>query len=218
MNIAIIGGTGDMGYGLALRLAKAGHRVIIGSRTAERAEEAAKAARETTGSATVSGAENAQAVAQAELVILSVPSAGHRATVESLREALTGKPVLDITVPLAFKPLRYAPPAEGSNALETAAILGEGCRLASGLHTISATLLSDLEHPVEANALVVGNDQELKDTVLNLSREIGITAYDAGTLNLSCALESQTPMLIGMNKRYGSKHIGLHLIGFPGEE
>ena len=133
MNIAIIGGTGDMGYGLALRLAKAGHRVIIGSRTAERAEEAAKAARETTGSATVSGAENAQAVAQAELVILSVPSAGHRATVESLREALTGKPVLDITVPLAFKPLRYAPPAEGSNALETAAILGEGCRLASGL-------------------------------------------------------------------------------------
>ncbi len=214
MNIAIIGGTGDMGYGLALRLAKAGHRVIIGSRTAERAEEAAKAARETTGSATVSGAENAQAVAQAELVILSVPSAGHRATVESLREALTGKPVLDITVPLAFKPLRYAPPAEGSNALETAAILGEGCRLASGLHTISATLLSDLEHPVEANALVVGNDQELKDTVLNLSREIGITAYDAGTLNLSCALESQTPMLIGMNKRYGSKHIGFKLIGF----
>ena len=214
MNIAIIGGTGDMGYGLALRLAKAGHRVIIGSRTAERAEEAAKAARETTGSATVSGAENAQAVAQAELVILSVPSAGHRATVESLREALTGKPVLDITVPLAFKPLRYAPPAEGSNALETAAILGEGCRLASGLHTISATLLSDLEHPVEANALVVGNDQELMDTVLNLSREIGITAYDAGTLNLSCALESQTPMLIGMNKRYGSKHIGFKLIGF----
>ena len=214
MNIAIIGGTGDMGYGLALRLAKAGHRVIIGSRTAERAEEVAKAARETTGSATVSGAENAQAVAQAELVILSVPSAGHRATVESLREALTGKPVLDITVPLAFKPLRYAPPAEGSNALETAAILGEGCRLASGLHTISATLLSDLEHPVEANALVVGNDQELKDTVLNLSREIGITAYDAGTLNLSCALESQTPMLIGMNKRYGSKHIGFKLIGF----
>lgn len=214
MNIAIIGGTGDMGYGLALRLAKAGHRVIIGSRTAERAEEAAKAARETTGSATVSGTENAQAVAQAELVILSVPSAGHRATVESLREALTGKPVLDITVPLAFKPLRYAPPAEGSNALETAAILGEGCRLASGLHTISATLLSDLEHPVEANALVVGNDQELKDTVLNLSREIGITAYDAGTLNLSCALESQTPMLIGMNKRYGSKHIGFKLIGF----
>lgn len=214
MNIAIIGGTGDMGYGLALRLAKAGHRVIIGSRTAERAEEAAKAARETTGSATVSGAENAQAVAQAELVILSVPSAGHRATVESLREALTGKPVLDITVPLAFKPLRYAPPAEGSNALETAAILGEGCHLASGLHTISATLLSDLEHPVEANALVVGNDQELKDTVLNLSREIGITAYDAGTLNLSCALESQTPILIGMNKRYGSKHIGFKHIGF----
>lgn len=214
MKIAIIGGTGDMGYGLGLRLAKAGHEVIIGSRTAERAEEAAKTACETVGDAQISGAENVAAVSKAEFVILSVPSAGHKATVESLREALAGKPVLDITVPLAFKPLRYAPPAEGSNAQETAAILGEGCRLASGFHTISATLLCDLEHPVEANALVVSNDAELKALILQLAGEIGITAYDAGTLNLACALESQTPMLIGMNKRYGSKHIGFQLIGF----
>ena len=214
MKIAIIGGTGDMGYGLGLRLAKAGHEVIIGSRTAERAQEAAKTAREETGTELISGAENAAAVASAQLVILSVPSAGHRATLESLRDALTQKPVLDITVPLAFKPLRYAPPAEGSNAQETAAILGEGCRVAAGFHTISATLLSDLAHPVEANALVVANDPELKDMILRLGEEICITAYDAGTLTLACALESQTPMLIGMNKRYGSKHIGFRLIGF----
>lgn len=214
MKIAIIGGTGSMGYGLGLRLAKAGHEVVIGSRTAERAEEAAKTACETVGVARVSGAENAAAVLQAELVVISVPSAGHKATVEGLREALSGKPVLDITVPLAFKPLRYAPPAEGSNAQETEAILGEGCRLASGFHTISAALLSDLERPVEANALVVSNDAELKTAIFKLAEEIGITAYDAGALNLACALESQTPMLIGMNKRYGSKHIGFRMIGF----
>lgn len=214
MKIAIIGGTGDMGYGLGLRLAKAGHEIVIGSRTAERAEEAARAACEAVGVGTVTGAENAAAASAAELVVISVPAAGHRATVEGLRGILSEKCVLDITVPLAFTPLRYAPPAEGSNAQETAAILGEGCRVAAGFHTISATLLTDLESPIEANALVVGNDAELKEKILVLGNEMGITVYDAGTLTLACALESQTPMLIGMNKRYGSKHIGFKLVGF----
>lgn len=214
MKIAIIGGTGDMGYGLGLRLAKAGHEIVIGSRTAERAEEAARAACEAVGVGNITGADNAAAASGAELVVISVPAAGHRATVEGLRGILSEKCVLDITVPLAFKPLRYAPPAEGSNAQETAAILGEGCRVAAGFHTISATLLTDLESPIEANALVVGNDAELKEKILALGREMGITAYDAGTLTLACALESQTPMLIGMNKRYGSKHIGFKLVGF----
>lgn len=214
MKIAIIGGTGDMGYGLGLRLARAGHEIIIGSRTAERAEEAARAACETAGTSKITGAENALAACAAELVIISVPAAGHRATVEALRGILLDKCVLDITVPLAFKPLRYAPPVEGSNAQETAAVLGEGCRVAAGFHTISATLLTDLESPIEANALVVGNNAELKEKILALGKEIGITAYDAGTLALACALESQTPMLIGMNKRYGSKHIGFQLVGF----
>lgn len=214
MKIAIIGGTGDMGYGLGLRLAKAGHEIILGSRTEERAAQAAETARAATGAAQITGMENSAAVRAAELAIIAVPSAGHKATVEGLKEELSGKAVLDITVPLAFKPLRYAPPAEGSNAQETAAILGEGCKVAAGFHTISATLLTELDSPVEANALVVGNDAELKQTVLALGEQIGITTYDAGTLSLACALESQTPMLIGMNKRYGSKHIGFRMVGF----
>lgn len=214
MKIAIIGGTGDMGYGLGLRLAKAGHEIILGSRTEERAAQAAETARAATGAAQITGMENSAAVRAAELAIIAVPSAGHKATVEGLKEELSGKVVLDITVPLAFKPLRYAPPAEGSNAQETAAILGEGCKVAAGFHTISATLLTELDSPVEANALVVGNDAELKQTVLALGEQIGITTYDAGTLSLACALESQTPMLIGMNKRYGSKHIGFRMVGF----
>ena len=214
MKIAIIGGTGNMGYGLGLRLAKANHEIVIGSRTAERAEEAAKAARALVGTSQITGAENASAAQEAELVILSVPTAGHREMVQSLRDILSHKCVLDITVPLAFKPLRYAPPLEGSNAQETAAILGEGCRVAAGFHTISATLLTDLEAPLEADALLVGNDAALKEQLLALGRGIGITVYDAGTLTLACALESQTPMLIGMNKRYGSKHIGFKIVGF----
>lgn len=214
MKIAIIGGTGDMGYGLGLRLAKAGHEIILGSRTEERAAQAAETARAATGAAQITGMENSAAVRAAELAIIAVPSAGHKATVEGLKEELSGKAVLDITVPLAFKPLRYAPPAEGSNAQETAAILGGGCKVAAGFHTISATLLTELDSPVEANALVVGNDAELKQTVLALGEQIGITTYDAGTLSLACALESQTPMLIGMNKRYGSKHIGFRMVGF----
>ena len=217
MKIAIIGGTGDMGYGLALRFGAAGHTVLIGSRQQERAAEAAQRAKEAVNGA-FCGLSNPDAVKEADLCIIAVPSAGHRATVASLREELQGKAVLDITVPMAFGPLRYAPPAEGSNALEAVSILGPDVRFVAGAHTISATLLSDLAHPVEANALVVANDPELKDMILRLGEEIGITAYDAGTLTLACALESQTPMLIGMNKRYGSKHIGFHLVGFPGED
>ena len=214
MKIAIIGGTGDMGYALGLRLARANHTVIIGSRSAERAESAAETARQATGCADICGTDNESAVRSADLVILSVPSAGHRATVECLKAELVAKPVLDITVPMAFKPLRYAPPAEGSNAQETAAILGDGCRVAAGFHTVSAVLLADLDTALDVDALVVGNDAALKEQVIALGKDIGITAYDAGTLNLACSLESHTPMLIGMNKRYGSKHIGFRLTGF----
>lgn len=214
MKIAIVGGTGDMGYGLGLRLGKAGHEVLIGSRNLEKAKEAAAAACAQVPEGAFSGCGNAEACEAADLVVLSVPSAGHRATVESLKDILRQKPVLDITVPLAFGPLRYAPPAEGSNAKETEAILGEGCRVAAGFHTVSATLLSDFSKPVEVNALVCGNQADLRAQLVALGNEIGITTYDAGTLNMACALESQTPMLIGMNKRYGSKHIGFRMIGF----
>lgn len=214
MKIAIVGGTGDMGFGLGLRLGKAGHEVLIGSRSADKANEAATLARTQVPQGTFSGGENTAVCQAADLVVISVPTAGHRATIESLKEVLRQKPVLDITVPMAFGPLRYAPPIEGSNAEETEAILGEGCRVAAGFHTVSATLLADVTKPVEVNALVCGNNADLRAQWIALGGEIGITAYDAGTLNMACALESQTPMLIGMNKRYGSKHIGFQMVGF----
>lgn len=213
MKIAVIGGTGDMGYGLALRFAKAGNEIILGSRQREKALEAATRAQEALPSEHITGEENGIAAGQAELVVIAVPSAGHRATVESLREILQGKPVLDVTIPMAFKPLRYAPPEAGSNALETAAILGENCRVACGFHTVSAVLL-ELENELRGDTLIAGNDAELKAQVMELARSIGLNAYDAGSLVLSPTVESLTPMLIGMNKRYGSKHIGIQLTGF----
>lgn len=213
MKIAIIGGTGDMGYGFALRLAKAGHEIFLGSRQLERAKDAEAEARFLIPGGRITGMDNASAVEAGELAVIAVPSAGHRSTVSQLQEQLRQKAVLDITIPLAFKPLRYAPPPEGSNALETAAILGEGCRVAAGLHTVSATLLRELDRPLDAEALFVGNNTELKRQVMALAEDIGIRGYDAGGLIFSPTVESLTPMLIGMNKRYGSNHIGVRLTG-----
>lgn len=214
MKIAVIGGTGDMGYGLALRLGKAGNEIVLGSRQREKAQLAAEKARGLVPGGQFAGEENETAIQASELAVIAVPAAGHRATVESLRTVLAEKPVLDITIPMAFKPLRYAPPAEGSDALETAAILGEGCRVAAGFHTVSVTLLLDLATPLHADTLIVGNDAALKTQIMELARSIGLQAYDAGSLLLSSTVESLTPMLIGMNHRYGSKHIGIQLTGF----
>ena len=213
MKISIIGATGDMGYGLALRLAKAGHPVVIGSRSAERAQEAAQRAREESGCDNITGMDNPAAAAAGELVVLSVPSAGHRATLEGLSEILRNKPVLDITIPMAFKPLRYAPPAEGSNALETKAVLGEECRVACGFHTVSATLLADLSRPLSGDVLILGNDAELVQTVMGLAQQIGLRPVNAGGLQFSPTVEGLTPMLIGVNKRYGLNHAGINITG-----
>lgn len=169
MKIAVIGGTGDMGYGIALRLGMAGHSVVIGSRDEARAQEAAQRAfAQLNQTGNFTGLSNEDAAAQAELCIISVPAKGHRATLTSLREVLQGKMVLDITVPMSFGPLRYDPPQEGSNALETAAILGENARIAAGMHTVSATLLQEIEKPLGVDALLVSSDKELKAMLTEL--------------------------------------------------
>ena len=183
MKIAVIGGTGDMGYGIALRLGMAGHSVVIGSRDEARAQEAAQRAfAQLNQTGDFTGLSNEDAAAQAELCIISVPAKGHRATLTSLREVLQGKMVLDITVPMSFGPLRYDPPQEGSNALETAAILGENARIAAGMHTVSATLLQEIEKPLGVDALLVSSDKELKAMLTELLAGIGMAL--AGTLLL----------------------------------
>ena len=213
MNIAVIGATGDMGYGLAMRLAKAGHHICIGSRQAEKAQEAAGRMKAECGCGNITGLANPEACIANDFIILSVPSAGHRATLESLADLLQNKQVLDVTIPLAFKPLRYAPPAEGSNALETKAVLGGNAKVAAGFHTISAELLCDITQRVEGDLLVVGDDEETVAASIRLGEEIGLRAFNAGGLVHSPTVEAITPMLIGINRRYGKRHTGIALTG-----
>jgi len=213
MNIAIIGGTGSMGFGLALRLARAGHGILIGSREAHKARDAAQRARELAPGTAVSGMSCEEAAGKADFAVLSVPSAGHRSALEALRQQLREKPVLDVTIPFAFDPLRYAPPPAGSNALETEEILGPGCRVAAGFHTISAALLMDLASPLRGDTLIAANAAAAKELTMGLAREIGLAAYDAGSLALACVLESMTTLLMSMNRRYGSNHLGIRITG-----
>ena len=213
MKLAIIGATGDMGYGLALRFARAGVEVCIGSRNLEKAQTAAEKARTECGCLNISGLDNAAACAGQDLIVIAVPSSGHRSILEKLRGAIGDTPVLDVTIPMAFQPLRYAPPPAGSNALETLEILGENAKVASGFHTVSGAMLCNLEKPVKGDLMIVGNNQELVDQVLSLGQMIGLRSFHAGSLQNAATLEALTPMIIGMNKRYKRGHIGIELTG-----
>ena len=219
MHIAIIGGTGKEGRGLALRWAHAGHEVTIGSRSAERAVEGARALTETLAQAgsqgRVAGADNAAAVAAADLAVLSVPYSAHAATLEPLRATLAGKILIDITVPLKPPKVRKVHLPEGqSAALEAQAVLGEDVRVVAALHHISSVHLSDLNHTFDCDVLVCGH-KEARAQVVKLIADLGLRALDAGPLQNSIALESLTPVLLHLNRHYKSRGCGLRITGLP---
>ena len=212
MKIAIVGGTGKEGRGLAVRWARAGHDVAVGSRDAERAKE--KAAELTAlGLGRVSGGANVDVAAAAEVVLLSIPYAAHTETLKELRDALQGKIVIDITVPLVPpKVSQVTLPAGQSAALEAQEILGPGARVVAVLHHISSVHLGDPDHALESDTLVVGDDPAARETVIGLANQLGLRALDAGVLRNSIALESLTPVLLHMNKKYKG-NAGLKIVG-----
>ena len=212
MNITVIG-AGKMGSGLAMRFAMAGHQVTIASFDRALAEEAAENARQLTGCANISSGENAAAAATADIVVMVVPVASRREVLEPLRDILREKILVDVTIPMAFNPIRYAPPAEGSNAQETHAILGEGSRVAAGFHTVSFTLLRKLDTPLSGSTLIVGSDPETAETVMTLAESIGLRPVNAGGLEFAPTVESLTPMLLGINKRCGVGGAGIDITG-----
>lgn len=219
MRIAIIGGTGKEGRGLALRWAHAGHQVTIGSRSAERGVEGAAALSETLAQAgseaRVAGADNAAAVAQAEVAVLSVPYGAHKATLESLRDALAGKILIDITVPLKPPKVRKVHLPDGqAAALEAQALLGEDARVVAALHHISSVHLADLEHEFDCDVLVCGH-KEARAEVIPLIADLGLRALDAGPLANAVALESLTPVLLHLNRHYKGRGCGLRITGLP---
>ena len=212
--IALIGGTGPEGRGLATRFALAGHRVILGSRDAARGEEAGRELASTLARTNVEGAGNDRAAAEADVVILVVPYAAHRATLEGLREALAGKIVVDAVVPMVFdRGPRPVDVPDGSAAEEAAAILGEGARVVGAFHNLSAEVLLDPTASVDADVLVTGGDAEAKQTVIALANEIaGVRGVDAGPLRFSRFVEGITLLLVGINGRYKT-HAGVRIAG-----
>ena len=204
-DIAVIGGTGPQGRGLAYRWAKHGHRVVLGSRSADRATAAAAeiSARGTAGP--VSGASNADAAAGADVVVLAVPYDGHDDLVSSLAEQLGGKTVISCVNPLGFdKRGPYGLDVPGGSAAETAAALVPSARLVGAFHHVSApSLWSEEEYLDHEDVLVCGDDADAKAVAVELARAVtSRDGVDAGRLRIARQLEPWTAVLISINKRY----------------
>jgi NADPH-dependent F420 reductase len=216
MKIGVIGGTGKEGRGLALRWARAGHDVVIGSRDAARAEASAAELGERCGRRIVGG-DNAAAAA-CDVVVVSVPYGAHEGTLRGLADALRGRIVVDLVVPLQPpKVSRVHLPPGGAAALEAQAILGEGARIVGALHHVSSTLLEDLSHEMVGDVLVCGDDRGALETVIGLVADLGMRGVEAGALANAVALEAMTPVLIHMNKRYKRHGLGLTIAGLDDE-
>ncbi|MEZ4230946.1 MAG: NADPH-dependent F420 reductase [Polyangiaceae bacterium] len=210
MKIGIVGGTGKEGRGIALRWAKAGHQVAIGSRDAERA--AAKASELSTPGTLLTGTDNATVCREAEVVLLSIPFSGHRETLEALKEALAGKIVIDITVPLKPPKVREVNLPESTSAAQQAQAILTDSKLVATLHHVSSVHLSDPEHGIECDVLAVSDHADALETVLGLLQDLGLRAFNAGPLKNAVALESLTPVLLHLNKVYGGS-AGIRISG-----
>ncbi|MFI6794102.1 NADPH-dependent F420 reductase [Streptosporangium canum] len=208
ISIGILGGTGDQGKGLARRFAMAGHTVLIGSRSAERAAEAAAGL-----GLPARGADNATVAAEADVVIVAIPWEGHKSTLESLRAELAGKIVIDCVNPMGFdKQGAYALAVEEGSAAQQAAAVLPDSRVVAAFHHVSAVLLLDPEvTEVDLDVLVLGDDREATDTVQALAGQIpGIRGVYAGRLRNAHQVEALTANLISINRRYKA-HAGLRV-------
>ncbi len=213
-SIAVLGGTGKEGSGLAMRWAMKGYQVIIGSRDAERAAAHAAEMNAKLGGNKVVGMGNPDAATKADLVVLSVPYTAHQATLEGVKEQLVGKILVDITVPLQPPKVRTVHLPEGkSAALEAQALLGEGVKVVAAFQNVSAEQLADPDHVVDCDVLVCGNDAEAKAAVIKLVEATGMKGVDAGSLTNAIAVEALTPVLLWINKSYGIKGSGIRITG-----
>ncbi len=214
LTIAIIGGTGKEGKGLAYRWAKAGHHVIIGSRTAEKAQQAVAELQQLfDDSANLEGMENLNAAVRAEVIVLTVPYAAHRQMLETLKEALQGKLLIDVTVPLVPpKVTQVQMPPAGSATQEALEILGKGVEICAAFQNISYEhLLGNGE--VECDVLVTGTSKAARQRTLQLVKDAGLIGWDAGPIQNSVVVEGLTSILIYINKQYGSTHAGIRITG-----
>ncbi|HKG39049.1 MAG TPA: NADPH-dependent F420 reductase [Conexibacter sp.] len=218
--VTIIGATGDLGFGLALRLAAAQIPIVIGSRDAGRAAEAADRVREAVPGADVQGLANPEAAAASDVVVLSVPFASQASTLRSIRETLKpGTLLLDVTAPLAAavggRPTRTLIVPQGSAAQQAQELVPDGVTVVSGLHTVAAKHLTELEHPLDEDVLIAGDDRAAKTRIAGLIQQIpGLRPIDAGRLEMARITEQITALTIGINIRHKAT-AGIKLTGLP---
>ncbi len=227
ITIAILGGSGKEGRGLAFRWAKAGYKIILGSRDPHKAETAADELKALLATDTsnlpaetafdafysIKGMDNLSAAQHADIVVLTVPYEAHRQTLETVKNALEGKILVDVTVPLVPPTVsKVQMPPAGSAAQEAREILGNGVEIVDAFQGISYKLLMRTDK-IECDVLVTGTSKEARAEVLTLVEAAGMNGWDAGPLENSSVVEGLTSLMMYMNKKYGSKHAGIKITG-----
>lgn len=214
--IAILGGTGKEGKGLAYRWALAGHDVVIGSRQLEKAQAAVEEIKTLMPSGVeIKAALNETAAQSQEIIVLTVPYAVHQTMLEAIKPFVEGKVFIDVTVPLVPpKVTRVQIPIAGSAAMEAVNILGENVKIVSAFQNISyERLLNNQE--IDCDVLVTGTDKETREIVIGLVQDAGMKGWDAGPIENSIVAEGLTSILIHLNKKYGVEASGIRITGIP---
>lgn len=217
-SIAILGGTGDLGGGLARQWSRAGYRILIGSRTLEKGQAAASALLDEFPDLNVTGHENLDAATRADIVVLTVPFAHQIATLETVKSALKGKILVDVTVPLLPPKVGTVQmPAGGSAALMAQACLGEDVQVVSAFQNVGAQHLQE-DHKIECDVLVTGDKRAARDVVIKLVEAVGLRGWHAGPLANSVAAEALTSVLITINRHHKIDGAGIVITGEPQAE
>jgi NADPH-dependent F420 reductase len=214
LSVAIVGGTGNLGGALALRLAAPGVRIIIGSRDAEKAKKAVEILKPNLRAGEIVGMTNQDSIRGADYVVVAVPYEGHAQMVQDLKGQVAGKVIIDTVVPLN-KGKPFVPPA-GSALQEAQQILGDEAPVVGALHNISAVDLADVDSPL-GDVLVCGDKSEAKEKVMEIIRRIGARAFDGGPGTNAYVIEGLTGVIISLNRKYKSKHGSIRIVGI-GEE
>lgn len=215
-HVAILGGTGKEGTGLALRWARAGYTITIGSRRREKATKIAAQLNEKLGADLIAGTGNAEAATKADIVVLTVPYSAHQATLLELRKELQGKLLIDVTVPLQPPHVtRVHLPKGGSAAMEAQKLLGSEVDVVAAFQNVGEHYLRDPERPIDCDVLVCGDDPTAKAQVIELAQALdkSLRAFDAGPLVNAVAVESLTPILINISKGFRRLRVGLRITG-----
>ncbi|MGI9235052.1 MAG: NADPH-dependent F420 reductase [Woeseiaceae bacterium] len=214
--VAIIGGTGALGSGMAFRWARKGYQVVIGSRSVEKGESAASALHARVPSSAVTGTDNKDAASQADIIVLTVPYAHHRATLDQIKDVVAGKIVVDATVPLVPpKVARVQLSEDWPVAKTTQTILGDEVKVVSAFHNVAAAHLQEDGDHDDGDVLVYGNSNDAREAVIDLVKAAGLRGWHAGPIDNSVVSEALTSVLIFLNKKYKIPGAGIRIVGDP---